>query len=359
MAEQGGADRTEQATPKRREEARKHGQVILSPEVAPVAVLLAALVVTTAGAPMLLAQTRVVLRAWLAAVGPIAADDGPTWPLMVIALHELGSVLGPFFIVVAVVGIGTVVAQVGFKLTPELAAPQLSRIGLVQGWQRLFSLQGAASLVKAVVKIVVVSLIAFQVIQSWGHVAVAAPTMSIGEILALAGGSVRHLLLVMAIPLAILGAGDWLWQRWRHEQSLKMSRQEVKDEHKESEGDPQVRARFRRAHRELAKRRMLADVRKADVVLTNPVHVAVAIRYRPDEMRAPLVLAKGAEEMAQRIKDAARSAGVPIVERRALARALFRAVQVGSEIPPALYKAVAEILAYIYSLRGVPRGAER
>ena len=131
-----------------------------------------------------------------------------------------------------------------------------------------------------------------------------------------------------------------------------MTRQEVREEQKESEGDPQVRQRFRRAHREIARRRMLAEVPRADVVLTNPTHVAVALRYRPGEMAAPLVLAKGAGELAQKIKDAARQAGIPIIERRALARALFRSVKLGAEIPPALYRAIAEILAYVYSLRG-------
>jgi flagellar biosynthetic protein FlhB len=164
----------------------------------------------------------------------------------------------------------------------------------------------------------------------------------------------------MALALGALGALDFLWQRWRHEQSLKMSRHEVKEEQKQAEGDPQIKMRFKRAHREVAKRRMLAEVKRADVVLTNPIHVAVALRYRAQEMGAPRVVAKGAGELAAKIKDEARQAGVPIVERRALARALFKSVALGAEIPPALYRAVAEILAYIYSLRAVaPAGEAR
>jgi flagellar biosynthetic protein FlhB len=175
--------------------------------------------------------------------------------------------------------------------------------------------------------------------------------MPLEALLDFTGAAIADLLLVMALALGALGALDYLWQRRRHEQSLKMSRHEVKEEQKETEGDPQTRMRFRRAHREVAKRRMLAEVRRADVVLTNPIHVAVALRYRADEMLAPRVVAKGAGELAAKIKDEARRAGVPIVERRALARALFRSVALGAEIPPALYRAVAEILAYIYSLR--------
>ena len=156
----------------------------------------------------------------------------------------------------------------------------------------------------------------------------------------------------VAIALAAFAALDFLWQRWRFEQDLRMTRHEVREEQRESEGDPHVRLRFRRAHRELARRRMLADVKDADVVLTNPTHVAVALRYRADEGAAPKVVAKGADELAAKIREAARAAGVPIVERRALARALFASVKVGAEIPPALYRAVAEILAYIYAVRG-------
>lgn len=353
MAEDGAADKSEAASPKRREEARKHGQVVLSPEVAPVAVMLAALTVASWGAPELVARSRIVLRAWLAAVGPVAANDDSVLPLFSQAAHELGTLFAPFFLMVAVVGVGTVVAQVGFQVNAELVLPQLSRLGLAAGAKRLFSAQGVANLVKAVVKITVVLTIAYQVLWSFGQMAIVAPAMPLPDILALCGAGVRKLLLVMVAPLAVLGAADWGFQRWQHEKSLRMSRQELKEEHKEAEGNPQIRGRFRRAHREIAKRRMLNDVAQADVVLTNPTHVAVALRYRPDDMAAPRVLAKGADEMAARIKEAARKAGVPIVERRALARALFRTVQIGDEIPSTLYKAVAEILAYIYSLRGL------
>jgi flagellar biosynthetic protein FlhB len=234
----------------------------------------------------------------------------------------------------------------------ELLLPKPDR--LAGGFKRLVSLQGAANLLKAVLKIAVVVAVAWNVLVALGQGAIAAPAMGLPEILAFTGNGLRKLVLVMALPLIGIGATDYAFQRWRFERSIKMSRQEVKQEHKESEGDPQIRGRFRRAHRELSKRRMLADVKRADVVLTNPTHVAVALRYRPDEGGAPKVLAKGADEVALRIREAARSAGVPIVERRALARALFQKVQIGAEIPNQLYKAVAEILAYIYSLRGFP-----
>jgi flagellar biosynthesis protein FlhB len=353
MAEAG--DRTERATAKRRDEARRHGQTTLSPEIAPVAVLLTVLVLASWGAPQALTRSRVMLGAWLAAVGPAGAEPdaflGAVSPLLVRAFHQVGQLLGPFFLATAVAGIGAVVAQVGWRVNPELLAPDLGRLAPSRALGRIFSTNGAANLLKSVLKIAFVLAVAYRVLRQVGSEAVGAPDMPLDALLAFTGDGLRRLFLAMAAALVVLGVLDFFWQRWRYEQSLKMTRQEVRDEHKESEGDPQVRARFKRAHREIAKRRMLAEVRRADVVLTNPIHFAVALRYRADEMRAPRVVAKGAGDLAQKIKDTARSAGVPIVERRALARALYRSVQLGAEIPPALYRAVAEILAYIYSLR--------
>jgi flagellar biosynthetic protein FlhB len=347
------AERTERATPRRRDEARKHGQVALSPEVAPVAVLLTAIGVAAWGAPHAVERTRVILAGILAASGPIAAHDDPAGPMILRAILSIGTLLVPFFVATALVGLTAIVGQVGWAVNPTLVLPDPSRISPGKGFKRVFSSNGVMNLVKAVVKITLVMGLAYKVLVHAGADAVASPGMTPLDILRLTGTSLRRLALTMAVLLAVLAALDYFWQRWRHEKSLKMSRHEVKEEHKETEGNPQVKLRFRRAHREISRRRMLSEVRNADVVLTNPIHVAVALRYRAGETAAPRVLAKGAGELAQKIKDAARSAGVPIVERRALARALFKSVKLGAEIPPALYRAVAEILAYIYSLRGI------
>ena len=353
MAE-GAADRTERATPKRRSEARRQGQVVLSPEVSPVVVLLTALALASFGAPLLLARSRVMVGGWLAAVGPAGAGNDvldAVMPLLARSGTGMAGVLLPFFVAVAVVGGITVGLQVGWSPNPELLFPDVNRLSPGNGIRRIFSSGGAVNLVKSLLKIGVVFLVAYRVLKAMGPGTIAATGMSPAEILAFTGGGLRRLFLVMALALGVLGAADYLFQRWRYEQSLRMSRHEVKEEAKESEGNPEVKGRFRRAHREIAKRRMLSEVKRADVILTNPIHVAVALRYRADEMGAPRVLAKGAGEIAQKIKEAARAAGVPIVERRALARALFRSVDIGGEIPQTLYRAVAEILAYIYSLR--------
>jgi flagellar biosynthetic protein FlhB len=350
------ADRTERATPRRLEEARKQGQVPMSPEVAPVAVLLAAVGLVSWGAPRALEQGRSLLAAWLGALGGAVRDE-PVWPLLGRTAIDAGAVFLPFALATGAVGAAAVAAQVGLAVRPQLLAPKASRLDPAAGLRRIFSANGAVNLLKAVVKIAVVLALAYRVLRHTGAEAVGAPDLGVDALLGFAGLGLRRLFVTMAVALALLGVLDWLWQRRRHEQSLRMSRREVRDEQKEAEGDPHVRMRFRRAHREIAKRRMLAEVRRADVVLTNPVHLAVALRYRAEEAAAPTVLAKGAGEVAQRIKDAARRAGVPIVERRALARLLYRRVPVGGQIPPALYRAVAEILAYIYALRA-PAPAE-
>lgn len=357
MAEWTGGERTEQPTQRRREEARRQGQVALSPEVSPVAILAAALALGSLGGPLALGRMRAMLHASLRAVEH-GVDDG-SLPAVLLgpALLEAARVVVPVLVLVGVVGATAVVAQVGFAVHPALVLPKGGR--LAGGWARLWSGQSVAGLLKALAKIVLVLAVAWRVVLELGHGAMAAPAMAPAELVALVGGALRTLLLVLLGPLALIGAGDWVWQRWRFEQSLKMSRQEVKEEQRQTEGDPQLRGRFRRAHRELVRRRMLADVKTADVVLTNPTHVAVALRYRASEGAAPRVVAKGADELAQRIRDAARAAGVPIVERRALARALFRTVRVGAEVPRELYKAVAEILAYIYTVRGVPGAEDR
>ena len=353
MAE-GAADRTERATPKRRGEARRHGQVVLSPEISPVVVLLTALGLASVGAPLLLARSRLLLAGWLSAIGPAGAGNDvldAVLPLLARSGSQMGSVLVPFFIAVAVVGGVTVLLQVGWSINPELLIPDLNRMSPGNGIRRIFSTGGAVNLLKSLLKVVIVLLVAYRVLKHVGPGTIAATGMSPDEVLAFTGAGLRRLFLVMALALAVLGAFDYVFQRWRYEQGLRMSRHEVKEEAKEAEGNPEIKGRFRRAHREIAKRRMLSEVKRADVILTNPIHVAVALRYRAEEMSAPRVLAKGAGEMAQKIKDAARTAGVPIIERRALARAIYRTVDIGGEIPPTLYRAVAEILAYIYSLR--------
>jgi flagellar biosynthetic protein FlhB len=344
--------RTEPATPARREAARRDGAIVVSPEIAPVAVLCLVLGIGTWGAPVLVHRTGAMLVEWLAAAGPIAAGDGPLGPLGWRTAASLAGALAPFFLAVALVGIGAVVAQTGFRLRPALAAPDPARITFAAGWKRLVSVDGVATLAKALAKIALVLGVGWRVLGSVGGGALDASALPVEGTLALAGSGLRELGVAVAAVLVVVAGADHAWARWRHERRLMMSRHELREEQREREGDPRVRGRFRRAHRDVARHRMLAEVVRADVVVADPARVAVALRYRADESSAARVLAKGAGELAGRITDAARAGGVPIVERRTLAATLDRTVPLGSDIPQPLYRAVAEVLAHVHASRG-------
>jgi flagellar biosynthetic protein FlhB len=243
------------------------------------------------------------------------------------------------------------VAQIGLQFHGKRLIPDASKVSLASGWQRIFSSKGLFDLLKAIVKIALIGWLSWKLIRSAEGRIIALSGASPREMLSIAGHEVARLVGWATGILVVLAAVDYAWQRRQHHQSLRMSRSEVKDETRQSEGDPKIKARLKRAYQELVKKRSLAEVSTADVIITNPVHLAVAIRYAAGQMGAPKVVAKGAEGMAQRIKDIARKHGIPIIERRSLARAIFRSVPLGGEIPATLYRAVAEILAYIYGLR--------
>jgi flagellar biosynthetic protein FlhB len=259
--------------------------------------------------------------------------------------------VGPVLAATAAAGLLATVAQIGFRIVPKRIAPDPSKLSPATGMTRLLSRRGGVELVKALAKIALVGWISWKIIAGAGERIVPLAASPPREILAVAGATLARLVAWTVGALAVLAALDYAWQRRQHHHGLRMTRAEVKDERRQAEGDPQMKQRVRRAYQQLAKRRMLDAVPTAQVVVTNPVHLAVALRYVPGRTPAPIVVAKGAEHVAERIKEIARRAGVPIVERRALARALFRGVPIGGEIPAALYRAVAEILAYIFGLQ--------
>jgi flagellar biosynthetic protein FlhB len=343
--------RTEEPTPKRREEARAEGRIPQSVEVTSAAVLLAALFAMSHDAPRALGAMRELLRRSLLGLTAQDLTAGQVSNL----LSEVGRdgfvMVAPVLGATAVAALAATVAQVGFQLAPKRIAPEASKISPAAGLKRIFSTRGGVELVKSLAKIGLVAWITWKLARLHQDRIVPLATRGPADILAVAGGELMRVIAWSAGVLAALAAADYLWQRRQHAASLRMTRTEVKDERRQAEGDPHVKSRMKRAYQTLAKRRMLAEVAAADVVVTNPVHLAVALRYAPGEMRAPTVVAKGAEHVAERIKEIARGRGIPIVERRALARALFRSVPIGAEIPAALYRAVAEILAYIYGPR--------
>jgi flagellar biosynthetic protein FlhB len=258
----------------------------------------------------------------------------------------------PVFAVLGVIAFATNVAQIGFKITPKAMEPKFDKLNLVNGFKRLFALRSLVDMIKNVLKVAIIGYVAYKTIQGEFDSFFLLPNMTIPEL----AGVMGKLSLVLGVKIGavvfVIAVLDYMYQRYEFEKSIRMSRQEVKEEHKETEGSPQLKARVRQVQREMSRKRMMQAVPTADVVLTNPTHLAVALKYDPEEMSAPYVVAKGARLIAQRIKELAHKHDIPVIEDKPLARALFKACDVGDLVPANLYRAVAEVLAYVYRLKG-------
>ena len=351
MAEESDLERTEPASPRRLEQARERGQVPRSSELSTFAVLLAA-----GGGLMLMGSALVdtltrLLRVSLTLDRTAAFDTSQLGARLYDGAAAVLLGFSPWFLLVALVALLVPTLVSGWLFTFQALQPDFSRLNPARGLGRIFSWHGVIELGKAVLKSALI-----------GGVAVAVVWAERAEIVALVSEPVRsglahlaHLLgasfLSIAGAMALIVVVDVPFQIWDHARQLRMTRDEVRQELRESEGDPQLKARIRSIQRDVARRRMMSEVPKADVVVTNPEHYAVALKYSEGRMRAPHVVAKGATLIAQRIVELARSHEVPVLRAPPLARALFVHAQVGQDIPAALYNAVAEVLAWVYQLR--------
>lgn len=345
-------DRTEQATPKRKQEARKKGQVPKSTELNSVIVLLALFYLMNFLGEWFFGQLCEYLKI---AFSPFQMNK----ELNVVNLGNIvfphliifAKVFLPFGLIAMVIGLAINYAQVGVLFTFEPLKPKFSRINPIEGFKRLFSTRGLAELVKAILKLVVVSYFAYSIIKS----RVGMFILSLGEGPVRIAGDVWAILYEVAIRicsfLLLMSVFDYGYQRWEHNKSLRMTKKEIKDEYKQQEGNPQIKGKIRQRQRQIAARRMMQAVPKADVVITNPTHYAVALKYDSQTMAAPTVVAKGEGFIAAKIKEIAKEHQVVMVENRPLAQALYRTVEIGEGIPPKLFQAVAEVLAFVYRLR--------
>jgi len=258
----------------------------------------------------------------------------------------------PIMAVIAVAGIAVNFIQVGANISIEPITPKAEKLDLVKGVKRIFSQKTAVELAKNILKLIIVGTIAILTIKAELSNIFTLPDLSVGMIIKFCTGVAFKLGLRIALALLFLSVLDFAFQKYDHTKNLRMTRQEVKEEFKEHEGDPQIKARVKRIQREMAQKRMLKEVETADVVLTNPTHVAVALRYDMEKDLAPRVVAKGERLIAEKIKEIAEKFGVPVVENKPLARALFEIAEIGMMIPEKLYRAVAEVLAHVYKLKG-------
>ncbi|MBT5414136.1 MAG: flagellar biosynthesis protein FlhB [Rhodospirillaceae bacterium] len=350
MAEgQDQSQKTEEPTQKRLDDSRRKGQVATSREVNHWFMLIAGAMVVMMLAPTMMAALGQAMRPFVERPHAIPIGTRGMEVMGALAAEVGGAMLMPLTLLVLAAALSGLV-QNGPMLAPEQIKPKLEKISLGSGLKRLFSLRSIAEFVKGLLKLVIVATIsAILMIPAFDEIGRTVHLEAGGLLALLRDLSLRLLLGVVAVMTVIAGL-DFLYQRFEHLKKMRMSRQELKDEYKESEGDPQIKARLRQLRQERASRRMMAAVPKADVVVTNPTHVSVALSYEPGVMNAPKVVAKGVDRVALRIREVAREHDVPLVENPPLARALQAGVELDQEIPQEHYKAVAEIVGYVMRL---------
>ncbi|CAI4033006.1 Flagellar biosynthetic protein FlhB [Nitrospira tepida] len=359
MAEQAGA-RTEPASARRKAEARRKGQVPFSRDLSMALVLMAALGVLSLTSEATIQALLRILREWWSMAADPRSWSAATAEMLQAAMLKMGSdsliILLPVLACVLVMATGATVAQTGLLWKQDAFGFDLSRISPIAGLQRLCSLRAVVELAKAGLKVVVVAVAGYLAIRTDVESLPLWVQRGVDHLLGATGWLLLSVSLWVGLALTALAVADYGYQRFEWSRNLRMTRQEVKDETRESEGDPLVRSRIKTLQRQMARQRMMAAVPQADVVVTNPTHIAVALRYDQRAMKAPVVVAKGAELLAERIKEVAREHGIMIVEQPMVARSLYKLVRIGQEIPADLYRAVAEILALVYRAKGLRVG---
>ena len=351
MAEQSFEEKTEQPTPKKRQELKEKGEVAKSKELPSVAVLLAALISLSLFGSFMYNHIQIIMKG---AFSLSSVHNFNTPEFLKFAQNIIGRfiiLLSPLFAAIFITAILSNVMQVGFILSSESITPKLSKIDPIKGFGRLFSKQAFMEFIKSLLKLTIVGGVAYLTVKSEMKNFALLSDMELNSIFVYILKIFFKIFIRCSLAMIILVVIDYAFQRWEFENRIKMTKQEVKDDFKKSEGDPLIKSRIKSIQMEMARKRMMQDVPEADVVITNPTHLAVALKYESSNMNAPKVIAKGSRKIAEKIKDVASKHGIPILENKELARNLYSLVDVGQEIPPALYQTVAELLAYIYRLK--------
>ncbi|MBI5328541.1 MAG: flagellar biosynthesis protein FlhB [Deltaproteobacteria bacterium] len=342
--------RTESASPRRRQEARDKGQVARSNDVASTVVLFSGLMVFYFFGARMLDSLKGIMGRFLLNSGSFNLTEQGLVIMFRDTVIDAAYLLIPLVIFPAA-GILANIMQVGVLFTAEPLTPNLSRINPLEGIKRLVSIRALVELVKGILKLIVIGYISYIVIRNEMPAFSSLADMSITGIIYYLGSGSFKILIMTSSLLIVVAAVDYAFQRWDMEKSLRMTKQEVKEEFKETEGQPLIKSRIKSLQREMARTRMMQEVPKATIVITNPTHLAVALKYEQGRMRAPNVVAKGSGFIAEKIKEIARKHSVPVIENKPLAQVLWKSVEIGKEIPSSLYRAVAEVLAYIYRLK--------
>lgn len=357
MCPQQTGEKTEKATPKRKRDAREKGQVFKSTE------LIASLSLIVMLATFSIFGNGIVEKIMLLLKSMFSFGNIPN----VISIESIGAVfieaVRYFFLIMAPILIAAFISalvfnylQVGFLFAPKAISPKLEKISMAAGFKRLFSVRTIVELVKSIIKISIIGIVAYNEYKIQIN---KMPMLMLDNVLLSSQQAVKIILnvaLKIAVALAVFTPLDFLYQWWKHQKDMKMTKQEVKDEYKLSEGDPQIKGKIKQKQREMSNMRMMQAVQEADVIITNPTHYAIALSYKEEENSAPIVIAKGKDYLAKKIKEKAKELEIEIVENKPLAQSLYIYCDVGDEVPEDLYQAVAEILAYVYKLKQNWRG---
>ncbi len=344
-------ERTEEATEKRRKDFREKGQVAQSKEVQSAVLLSAFLVLWFFYCPIFWKNLTGLTQELLSLCGRFAVTPSSLIQLAILIFGKIALLLAPLLLLVLVVGFLASFLQIGWLFTSKPMEPDFSKLDPVKGLAKVISKRSFVELIKSLAKVILIGFVAYKTVRAEFGEALSLVHMDVLETIRFLGRVSGLVLMKTCGILIVLGILDFLFVRWEMEEKMKMTKQEQKEEFKETEGDPYVKARVRAIQQQMARKRMMAEVPKADVVVTNPTHISVAIAYRRDEMKAPKVVAKGADNMAFKIREIAKENNVPLVENVPVARALHK-VDLDAEIPEELFKAVAEVLAYVYSIKG-------
>lgn len=352
MAEQSFQEKTEPATEKKRRDAREEGDVARSVEIPSVFVLLGGICAVYFSAGFMYQNIISVMQDCFSFTHVPDFTDTHCVSLLYRYSAEFFLTFAPVMVTVFLFALITNMYMVGFQISWKAISLKFNKLDPIKGLKGKFSLNSLVELIKSIAKISVIGLLAWFAIRGELGRLMVLYDNTVGQILVYLLKVIFKIFIWAIIPMAALAIADYLYQKWQFEEKLKMTKQEVKDERKQTDGDPQIKSRIRTLQYEAARKRMMQEVPKADVIVTNPTHIAVAIRYDPLSMKAPKVVAKGAGVLAEKIKEVAGKAQVPIVENKELARNLYKSVDIGSEIPGNFYRAVAEVLAYVFRMKG-------
>ncbi len=344
-------EKTEEATPQRREDFRKQGQVAQTRELSSALALFGLSFVLYFMGKMFVEQFFVIYGDLYGSQLLLTIQSGDVLPALVYSLKKIFLLSLPVFLVMFVFGAASSILQIGFLFTNETLTPNLKKINPLEGLKRLFSLKALVEGIKAVLKFSLVGIVIYFVFKNeFSIIPKLIYSESIQIFYYVGALAVKAMLSIGALMIVLAGL-DYMFQRFDMEKQMRMTKQEVKEEVKSREGDPLIKARIRRIQKEMANRRMMNEIPKADVIITNPTHLAIALKYQPEKFAAPVILAKGADNMAMKIRELATSHDIPIVENKPLARTIYKTLEVGQVIPRELFEAVAEVLAYVFRLK--------